>query len=80
MNDLETKVSNLLEKNPDKDFTVAEIVFAVYQLKPSKNFHLEHYAEIWNVIGALNSLFAKGKVDMRLSGSRHALIYTLKKK
>jgi len=79
MNELETRVSNLLEANPDKDFTIVEIVFEVYQLKPSINFHLEHYDKIWNVIGALNSLFAKGKVDW-LSGSRHALLCKLKKK
>jgi hypothetical protein len=76
--DLENQVLELLQKNPKKDFTIIEIVTKVHGLKLSKNFHIDHYSEIWHVIGALNSLFKKGKVDMKLSSSRHALLYQIK--
>lgn len=77
--DLENQVFDLLQKNPDKDFTIIEIVMKIHGFKSSPNFHIDHYSEIWNVIGALNSLFKKGKIDMRLSSSRYAILYQIKK-
>ncbi len=77
--DLESQVLEFLEKNPDKDFTIVEIVSGVYRIRASKNFHIEHSSKIWDVIGALNSLYKKGKVDMKLSSSRYAILYQVKK-
>lgn len=77
--DLENQVLELLQKNPKKDFTIVEIVTKVHGFKLSENFHIDHYSEIWSVMGALNSLFKKGKVDMKLSSSRYAILYQIKK-
>jgi len=77
--DLESQVLNLLKKNPDKDFTIIEIITNVYGIKPSRNFHIEHYSKIWDVIGVSNSFFKKGKVDMKLSSPRYAILYQIKK-
>lgn len=70
----------ILQKKPDKDFTIVEFVEHVYGIKSSRML-TENYLKPYEVMGALNSLFQKDKVEMKLVGSpRYAILYRLKKK
>jgi len=78
MMELENQVLTFLEKNPDKSFTIVEIANATYRIEiTSKNF-LQNYSKIWDVVGVLNSLFKKGKVDMKVLDSKKAICFQIK--
>jgi hypothetical protein len=78
---LESRVLEVFQKNPEKDFTTVEIVIDIYGIKPARMLHIDHYSKLWEVQGALNSLVESGVLEWRIVGSpSYAVLYRLKNK
>ena len=78
MVELEDKVLMILKENPDKGYTVLEILSVINEVKIPPEAYTKYYREIWDIKGVLNSLENKGLV-VRSEDSSGETCFKMKK-